>query len=431
MMKKIKKSQLQKFEFWIIAFILFFFGLSVPKISQALVYVVFLILFLHWQGRIVKDFAFPVLLLLSFIMTYYLALFLYGFAGLSHVIHRPLLFIGFYALGYSLDRSRVVKWPYGLGLLMLVLVSGTVFYTFLCLYFVPSNQVIEIMATRTVDSFWLEGETTNGTIVGLFASLGLCFAPVAIFSKDKNLSMSYFLPLTALIFLLFAVCLYAITVLQVRSPIIALGMALLLTAVIFVFSNFIKGGPQRRFMKLLLAFLLLVMAVYLLLPSERQFDFSAIFARFDRRGLNTPRYGAWEDLLVGLPKNLMGGRHIPLNGLNYAHNLWLDIAYDVGIFPLFFLVIFHIFHLRSFFNIITSRLPLFVRTVVASMGVSFFVGFMVEPVLSGSVIYFAISCFFLGMVRRLAREIKRAPAEVYTFAGDSFSLGKAGMQNAV
>ncbi|VAX31506.1 hypothetical protein MNBD_NITROSPIRAE03-1042, partial [hydrothermal vent metagenome] len=122
--------------------------------------------------------------------------------------------------------------------------------------------------------------------------------------------------------------------------------------------------------------------------------------------LKTGRFDAWRDMLSSLPENLSGGRLVYLGGLGFVHNLWLDIAYDAGILPMIFLLIFHVMHLRSFIVVIRANLPLLLILIIVSFAASILVGFMVEPVMQGSVAYFSATCFFFGLVRRLYNDIR-------------------------
>jgi hypothetical protein len=103
----------------------------------------------------------------------------------------------------------------------------------------------------------------------------------------------------------------------------------------------------------------------------------------------------------------MGGRSIKVGELEHVHNLWLDVAYDAGVLPLFLLIIFHTFHLDDFIKILRSKLPVAVKIGICCLIISFFFSFMKQPTLQGARLYFIGSCLFLGMLHRLVCDTRR------------------------
>jgi hypothetical protein len=90
-----------------------------------------------------------------------------------------------------------------------------------------------------------------------------------------------------------------------------------------------------------------------------------------------------------------------LGNVDYAHNLWLDVSLDAGILPFIFLGIFHATHFLSIIYFLKSCENEYVKMICICIFNSFLLSFIAEPALQGSYIFFSISCFFFGFVRRL------------------------------
>ncbi len=399
---KKNKRQISNFAFFALALIAL--GLNIPKISTLIVFVAFFIILIAWRGKIINDLLVQVSLLGMFSVMYYLIIYKYGFIDFKSAIKNPLLIIASYSIGYSISEKNTLDWPYGLVWIILSMVAGFVVFSFLSVYSILSaGHNIEILS-RSAPSFWKGGDPINGTLFGLFASLGICLAPVLFFGRDHLLSKRHFILLLAVISLLVVAGVYVNTALQNRSPFIAVFLSFVFSGLLYFFVK--KVNPRHKIKTILLIIIFWGILLYLFFYMGYDYSQYAVVNRFEVQGLETGRFDAWRDMLKSLPENLWGGRLVYLGGLAYAHNLWLDIAYDAGILPMIFLLIFHVMHLRSFIVVIRAKLPLLLILIIVSITVSIFVGFMVEPVMQGSVAYFAATCFFLGLVKRLDHDIK-------------------------
>ncbi|MEC4686371.1 MAG: O-antigen ligase family protein [Nitrospirota bacterium] len=335
---------------------------------------------------------------------YYLIIYKYGFIDLKSAIKLPLLIMGSYAAGYSISRKNTPAWPYGLVWIILSMVAGFVVFSFLSVYSIVSSGHNTEILSRSAPSFWTGGDSINGTLFGLFASLGLSLAPVLFLGRDQSLSKRYSILIIIIISLLVVAGVYVNTALQNRSPFIALVLSFIASVFLYFFIK--KQKLRHKIKTVFLISIFLGILFYLFFYAGQDYSQYSITTRFEEQGLETGRYEAWMYMLKALPENMGGGRLVYIGGLNYVHNLWLDIAYDAGILPMIFLLIFHVMHLRSFIAVIRAKLPLLLILIIVSVTVSVFVGFMVEPVMRGSVMYFSATCFFLGLVRRLSNDIK-------------------------
>ena len=400
----ISSNKKKIFRFAFLALAVFILGLTIPKISALAIFVVAFIIFMKWRGKIINDFLVQISLLGMFSLIYYLVIFFYGFIDLRFAIELPMLIMSSYAFGYSVSQKNTPNWPYGLAWIILSMVAGFVVFSSLSVYSIISSGYNIQILSRSASSFWTGGKPINAPILGIFGSLGICLAPVLFFGEMRLLSKRHFILLLAVISLLVVAGVYVNTALQNRSPFIALVLSFMFSAFIYFF---IKKHKLRY--KTKTTFLIIIfwgILFYLLFYSGYDYSRYLIINRFEVQGFGTERYEIWADMIKALPTNLSGGRVAYIGGLSYVHNLWLDVAYDAGILPLFFLLLFHAIHFKSFIGVIRAELPLLLILIIVTIGVSIIVAFMVEPVIQGSEFYFGASCFFLGIVRRLSHDIR-------------------------
>lgn len=80
----------------------------------------------------------------------------------------------------------------------------------------------------------------------------------------------------------------------------------------------------------------------------------------------------------------------------YCHNLWLDVARCVGIFPAFILVIYS---LRNYYNvyILFKIKNNYINCVFVCVNISLFLAAFVEPVLEAISTFFYLMCMYWGM----------------------------------
>lgn len=395
-MKTVRKS------FYVFsALTLIVLGLNVPRISVLAVLAALGVVLVRWRGDIVYGFLVRSSLLLIFSLTYYVIMYFYDFKDFTDVIINPLFITSSYALGFSINRSNTPDWPAGLVWIVLSMVSGFAVFSFLSVYTAMSSGHSTEIFFRSAPNYWKGSESINGPILGLFASLGLSLAPVIFLRTGKPFSLVLVI---AAVSLLVGAGLYVNVSLQNRSPFIALILSFLLSAYYYFFIR--KISPKYKTRTVLSMILFLCVAAYLFVSLGYDYSQFSLVSRFEVQGLETDRFDAWMYMLRALPDNLAGGRLAYIGNIDYVHNLWLDVVYDAGILPVIFLLLFHALHMKSFVDVVRADLPLLVILVILSISVSFLVGFIVEPVLQGSVIYFSASCFFLGLVSRLSGDIR-------------------------
>jgi O-antigen ligase len=264
------------------------------------------------------------------------------------------------------------------------------------------RNVLEI-TKRAVPSFWTGGELINGPGLGSLASLGICLAPILFLGAREGMGGIKYYSFKITILFLVLIGSFANLALQNRGPFVALGISFIAAlCVVFLF------GKKSFYyvLKFAIALSLIVLLVWIIIPPDLLSKFT-LFKRFAQRGLETTgRSTAWLLMLKGLFSSFTGGRFVDIH-LTYVHNLWLDVAYETGIVPFILLLIFHGSHVSRFIKLFKSSLSLTMALMIICLFVSFLAIFFIEPALDFSPMYFATSCFFLGLVLRISEDFKK------------------------
>lgn len=392
--------------FLAISLIIFVAGLNIPVISDYVLIIAAIWLLFRWlinMQFVDKAFSSTISLLALFAVSYYSFTYIHGITGLNEGVRNVISIVGSYALGYSIKKNNAPVWPLGLLFPIFCMTTGFITFSYLCVHeLLRSGDLIQI-AERVAVSFW-DGSEINSPGLGANASLGMCLLPMALFGRDDEHNGKYSLLLALLTLVMLATGVYINAILQNRTPFLATAAALFFGTIVYLFRH--KADRARAIKRTAIVYGSVGVILYFLVTTLdlSQLD---ILARFSQERLESLRYEAWGTMLSSLHGSLLGGRVIRLGvDLNYVHNLWLDVIWDAGIVPFVFLAIFHLKHARSFKRILKSDLPLLSVLAISGLAISFFVNFMQEPTISASVPYFAASCFFLGLVLRLSKDLE-------------------------
>ena len=306
-------------------------------------------------------------------------------------------------------------WQGNIILILLAMVSGFVIFAFLSIYLAPNvsmyavSQVGEAKAGRTGIMIWTGEKGGFGPILGIQGNLGSAFLPVFIFGAIQELveSKKKFIIILGIAGLFIISGFYTNILLKNRGPFAIIAG---LIVVIGIFN--ILFGPNRltrvvliRRISLLLCSILIAGSLFNFIPKAKDVSHVGVVARFTQEGHDSPRSMFWKNAIKVISENPLGGRK-DFFGHEYAHNIWLDVGYDSGVLAMFFLIIFHIIHFKDMFTLVFGRLPLH-QGVISGMIAMFFIIFIsliTEPVGKGYTIYYSMTFFYCGLLKRLTAD---------------------------
>ena len=104
----------------------------------------------------------------------------------------------------------------------------------------------------------------------------------------------------------------------------------------------------------------------------------------------------------------IGGNFGEVAGLEYAHNMWLDVARQAGIVPFALLIIFFALNIKDLIILIKDKIvSRQVKMLLISVYIAMILNFLVEPVLQGAATTFACFVIIMGMVNQKADIIRK------------------------
>lgn len=376
------------FNRWLLA-LGFLFGLTIPRYSFLALVVCAGLLFLT-PFRLPRIWRLSIPLLLAFtalhegISTYY------GFRSPSALLTNPVMYLAAYMLGLglpSLPSFRTGPW---MGRFFLSIALGMAIFALLGATLKPI-RIEGADLLRKSPSFWDSALVLNGTVYGLYASLGMVLFPLGLFRGKKLVSISF---LDGVCVLLAAGLGLAANILfQNRSPFLAMALTFVwVIGMLLVWSA--DGTPWGRFGLVIRLVWLGVLGFGLIqfLPDGVEL----ILFRFQTIGFGSSgRVEAWQSVLSHLFDQPFGGRRYPLAGLSYAHNLFLDVANDSGLLPLLLLLLLMLIHAPGLLRGLRHRAD-FNTWVLFSALISLLMGALAEPMLVGSPTHFALLLMVLG-----------------------------------
>ncbi|PHR23969.1 MAG: hypothetical protein COA36_16275 [Desulfotalea sp.] len=401
---------------------LFWVGMNCPDLSQGGFFLCTALLFIFFNDQHEDKIPKGVLtILMAYLFLHYIPLFLYGFINGFQFIKEPLFLLACYKYGYFLGKTRVAEWPGGIIFVLLAMVSGFVVFAFLSIYLAPNvsmfaaDEIGAAKAGRTGIMIWTGKAGGFGPILGIQGNLGTAFLPVILFGSlhEIILKKRTYLLTAGICLILIIAGLYTNILLKNRGPFMIIA-----ASSIFIGAFNIFHGPNRLTPAKLTKILILIMAViccaFLLLVYMPTLELSHIglVARFTAEGQASPRMLFWKNCIQIIANHPFGGR-IEDFGHTYAHNIWLDVGYESGLPAMMFLIIFHSIHFKAMFHLIVLRLPIHPGIISGMIAIFFiiFISLFTEPIGKGYTIYYAMTFFYCGLLKRLTTDGMNAKRE--------------------
>lgn len=188
-----------------------------------------------------------------------------------------------------------------------------------------------------------------------------------------------------------------------RAAVMIFGLVLGVNIVLFFWMNRKKKQIRRLFWCLLgviPVFAILLTVAY----TSNMYGVQDLFAsvEWSRGGgiLNNVRFRAQRLVLSQLFLYPHGGRQMDLAGLNYAHNVWLDMANASGLLPFTLIVLYTILTIKDMVLLIgRNTIPQENKYLLVSVYSAFLLYYFVEPALDANIMYWAIGCLVAGVIR--------------------------------
>lgn len=314
----------------------------------------------------------------------------HGFFSLSQSFYYLLSPFQYFLVGYLMLEylnSDIEKIFFSYGISSSLFGSLSIFKTILD--YGSLAKADPFYARRGAFSLW--GEYIVATGMNSYLAAGTTFLPLFIFFKKTWNNLLYlFIGIISLV---------SVLALGNRMGIVIALISLVIVSAIKIYS--IKKIKIRTLIFLFsIPFILFVLFQYDFLSIKSNLENSLAFERLIQLSFfDNSRFEAWMTTFFGLFSHPFGGKRIVLK-LNYAHNLWLDVALISGIIPFLLLIIFTFFVLNDLFYFYRKYSNLQGKLLVILVMFSFLISFMVEPVLQGNANYFMLFLFLTGVLSK-------------------------------
>lgn len=251
---------------------------------------------------------------------------------------------------------------------------------------------------RNLPYFWT-GDQISATIMGAYFSFNMCIPALLI--SDQGRSNWFHKIVATIIFILTLIC-----VLRIGSR-TQLGIMLITTLISFFYMVPRQSLKQNFFLFVSIAIVLTV--VFQNVSFDLSEDWLSTFAsRMDNGAADIASGGGRTDRWIKSINNMF---EKPLGwGLHefgYAHNLWFDVLRAAGVIPFFLLIIFTT---RSFITagkiIAVKSLNVNFRLIILVYTTTFFLIFMVEPIMDGLFALFSVFCLYSGILAKLKTKVR-------------------------
>lgn len=425
-MLKLKQSELK---FFFLCIIFFFITLFVPTWSVLLTTILPIVIkqtgYLNLPRYIIKSnlIILSILLIILFSVFNFYLVYYYNLLDNDNFISSFVLpsytIIVFYLVGLCLNFEKMPFYPFNMMLINIFLIGGANTWVFLSVgkELEWKTHISELfIPSRKVHSFWSVDNLSllNGPSLDIFSYLAvsltgviLCYGlnNTAIPRRIKDLKRNYMLLFFLLI--LIAMSLYSSIALGGRTPFVVILLSFICSACLIQFE--IKPLSKKKILNFLLIMSLLLLIGFgdkLLEAIIRGSIDTNVGSRITQEGLESLRYDIWMFGIENIFNYPWGGRTFTIGvaGQSFFHNIWLDQWYDAGILSALLLLGFHfvqIFFIKKFFLL---NFPIILKTFVLCSIIGFLSGFVQNPVIQASYVYFGISCFFCGSLARLTQE---------------------------
>lgn len=360
-------------------------------------------LFLGFYKKTYKGINLDFLLLILFSVFYYFTLIRYNTSNvvmfLLYLMGPGACFFSGYIVVKSLNEKFIIKTIY-------FIVFGNFLYGFLNM--IMYSRYFGLSSTqRRVPDFW-SGIDIAATLQGTHFTplVSLVFFSFLLWRIN-----GYTRILAAMSIVAIFISLYSSFIIGNRTLIVISVFIVSLNAIIYIIYYRIKIYKVINMLYFLCLFISLLIGgyIYNFGGIRIKMENSQLFLRTNEFSFSEdPRFLVYGKVLKQMFKYPFGGYKMDI-GLNYAHNLWLDVLYSTGIIPFFLLATFTFLCIKNIVYILKkgniNKLFIF---LIFSIYVGYLLNFMVEPILEGVPYMFLSFCLLNGMVKKYFDLIKNS-----------------------
>ncbi len=253
---------------------------------------------------------------------------------------------------------------------------------------------------RNTTDFWT-GEIMSATLQGtlLTPMLSLFFFTI-MFIKDKKAK--------TIMIICFVLALAYDMIIATRSVIIIAFITFIISLISYII---MENTIKNKFRIVSIIFMIFIIGI--IMYNNNAFNIKSIIEEsnlYSRVGKNETEESDFSRLnaqIEGLKQIVEYPFGVPedttVAGMKYAHNMWIDIARQVGIIPFLLLILFFLFNIKSLIKIIINqKVTLKLKILLISEYVTFLFMFYIEPILQGIPVVFILFCLIMGFVDSLA-----------------------------
>jgi hypothetical protein len=419
---------MRRFQLLIICIVFFVSTLSVPTISTLVLILLPLInfaykicnlpTFLRLPNSVSSDskILFSILFLLSFLISTLVI-------ALNHrILEYQDSILGFiiafivYISGLCINYKELPLFPLNFIVINLFAYAGGIVWVFINVFIESGfavNPLQGLISTRGAHNVWTQ-LYINGPSLDLYSYLGVSLIGTISYGFWYKLQIkfinSFVMNLVFLFMLIiFALGFYSSIILGARTPWIVIVVSLV-ACFLVIFLN-VASKTKKIIPAILIAISTALFVIYIETISISFsrllifFGVDNVFSRFEDYGIDTGRYQSFSAVIMGIMDYPSGGRLINI-GESYAHNIWLDSAYDTGIMSMSFLLLYHLLQIVFFVRLVRSQLPMLIKIFSTCSMIAFFAAFSQAPVIQASIGYFILSCFYFGSMIGILNTVK-------------------------